>query len=106
MQIKYVKNRGVLMAFEMSEVKMALVILKSIHYHNPGQFLKDVINDIEKDTVPKLPHVIPYHMCEHCKMMMDAKDPNSFLMTTRDLAGKETSKWIHYVCKELKQRPI
>ena len=108
MQIRYHKEAGVLLVFPLSELKVALGILRAIHKIQPQDFLKEAISDIEADMQPKqLPMVNHQHICENCFMMLDDRNPNAFHMTTRNLDGKETSRWIHYVCDELKlNRPV
>lgn len=103
MQINYNKSQGVAIIFSLSELKAALSVLKAIYKVHPLDFIGRAVSDIEADLQPKqLPMVNHQHICEHCFMMLDDRDPNSFLMTTKSIDGKETSKWIHYSCKPLK----
>lgn len=108
MRINYNKSQGVTIMFGLTEMKSALSLLKAIYKAHPLDFIGQAISDIEADMQPKqLPMVNHQHICEHCFMMLDDRDPNSFLMTTKSIDGKETSKWIHYQCPELKlNRPI
>lgn len=108
MQIRYLKEAGVLLVFPHSEMKVALSILKALYKMSPEHFIGQAISDIEADLQPKqLPIVNHQHICEHCFMMLDDRDSNSFNMTTRAIDGKETSKWVHYKCPELKsKRPV
>jgi len=108
MQIRYIKGQGVVLAFAMSEMQTLVEILRALHQFTGQEFLARAIADIEKDMQPKqLPVVNHQHLCENCFMMLDDRDPNSFFMTTRSIDGKETSKWVHYVCGELKlNRPV
>ncbi len=103
MQIRYHLGTGVLLVFPNTEIHVALQILKAMQRVRPFPFIGQAISDIEADLQPKqLPMVNHFHCCEHCFMMLDDRDPNSFQMTTRSIDGKETSKWVHYVCGELK----
>lgn len=103
MQIRYVQNGGVLLVFLQSEMKVALSVLKALNKVSPLHFIGQAINDIEADMQPKqLPMVNHFHCCEHCFMMLDDRDQNSFNMTMRAIDGTETSKWVHYKCPELK----
>ena len=94
--------------FPKDEQKVALGVLRAINNVQPQDFLQEAIRDIEADMRPKLLLVVNHqHICEHCFMMLDDRDPNSFNMTTRSIDGKETSKWVHYKCPELKlNRPV
>jgi len=108
MQIRYIKGQGVVLAFAMSEMQTLVEILRALHQFTGQEFLARAIADIEKDMQPKqLPVINYFHICEHCFRELDERDPNSFLMTHKGIDGKETSKWVHYVCGELKlNRPV
>ena len=108
MMIRYVKGEGVILVFPKREQHVALAILKTIYKGTQQDFIKEAIDDIEADMKPKLLLVVNHqHICENCFMMLDDRDTNSFHMTTRAIDGTETSKWVHYVCPELKlKRPI
>lgn len=108
MQIRYQKGVGVILVFPQEEMQAVLQILKAMYKVTRYHFIGQAISDIEHDLQPKqLPVVNHQHICHHCFMMLDDSDPNSFLMTTRAIDGKETSKWVHYVCGELKiNRPV
>lgn len=103
MRIHYNKIDGVAIVFTPLETKQALAVLKAMYRSYPAHFIGQAISDIEIDLQPKqLPMVNHFRCCEHCFMMLDDRDPNSFQMTTRSIDGKETSKYIHYQCPELK----
>lgn len=106
MIIHYDKGLAIVMGFPKMEFHVVLQILKALHKVNPQDFIKQAIDDVENDMKPKILSFENNHLCEHCKMMMKSGDSNNFLMTTRDLEGKEVSKWIHYQCPQLKnERP-
>lgn len=106
--IRLIRGEGVILIFPQNERQTALGVLKAIYKVQPVDFIKEAISDIEAELRPKqLPLVNHQHICEHCFMMLDGRDPNSFLMTTRSIDGKETSKYVHYKCPELKlKRPV
>ncbi len=110
MQIRYIKGQGVVLAFAMSEMPTLLAILQAFHKITGADFIAQAIADIKLDmqlSTKKLPVVNYFHLCEHCFRELDERDPNSFLMTHKGIDGKETSKWVHYVCGELKlNRPV
>ena len=108
MKIHYNQTVGVALVFTPTEIRIALLILKAIYRGNPADFIGQAISDIEADLQPKqLPIVNHQHICEHCFMMLDKRDPNAFHMTTRSISGEEDKKWVHYKCPELKpNRPV
>lgn len=103
MQIRYQKEVGVMMYFAQSEIRVALQILRAMYKLTQIDFIQEAIVGIEADMQPKRVQMVNhFHICEHCFMEIDDRDPNAYKMTTRDLKGEENSKWIHYVCKTLK----
>ena len=105
MIIKYEKGKAIALGFQVTEFRAVIYILKAIYKVSPLAFIREAIDDIEADMKPPVLIFNNHHICEHCMMMMDERDPNSFHLTERSVDGKETSKWIHYTCKPLKQRP-
>ena len=103
MIIKHESGKAIGLGFPVTEFKTALYILKALYKATSLGFIREAIEDLEEDMKPKAITFVSDHMCEHCKMMMNVKDPNCFNMITRDLEGKEESKWIHYQCPVLKQ---
>lgn len=106
MKIYFHKKDGVAIGFDASEINTAQATLRGLYNATQNDFIKQAIDDIEKEfapEVPKLPHINYFHICQHCFRDLDSRDPNSYSMTTRDLKGKEDTKWIHYCCKPLKQ---
>lgn len=108
MQIRYHPGVGVILIFPQEEMQALLQILRAMYKVTRYHFIGQAISDIEADLQPKkLPIVNHQHICEHCFMMLDDRDPNAFHMTTRAIDGNETSKWVHYKCPELKlKRPV
>lgn len=105
MQIRYEKDAGVILVFPQSELKVALGILKAVHKVCGADFILSAINQIEEDLKPKELPMINYHsICHHCFRDLDTRDPNSYLMTTRNLKGVEDRRWIHYKCDPLKEK--
>lgn len=102
MQIRYIKGQGVVLAFPIHEIQAVLEILRALYRVSGLAFIDQAIKDIEKDLVKKIPTVNYYHICEHCFRDLDERDPNAFKMTTKNIDGEETVKWIHYVCDPLK----
>ena len=108
MQIRYDKKLGTFLYFPLSELRVALGVLKAIHKVCGADFILTAIRDMEEDLKPKALTFINYHhICELCVTEVDDRSPNAFLMTTRDLKGKENSRWTHYCCPTLKEkRPV
>ena len=108
MQVQIHVGTGVILLFPQSEMNVALAVLKALYTATGQEFLKKAISDLEELLKPKqLQFVNHFHICKLCHRDLDDRDPNSFLLTTRDLNKQEDSYWCHYVCKELKQdRPV
>lgn len=105
MQIRYQTAAGVMIVFPVSELKVALSVLKAINKVEPRDFLKEAIKDIEHDLRPKLT-LVPtknyFHLCEKCHRDMDERDANSLNLVT-----ETNDKWVHHNCPPLKKnRPV
>lgn len=88
--------------FPNSELNVVLQVLRAMYRVTQYRFIGQAISDIEADMRPQVAAVNYHHICEHCFMEVDERDPNAFRMTARAIDGKESSKWIHYKCPELK----
>lgn len=93
------------MVFPITELKVALGILKAINKVDPRDFLQEAIKDIEHDLRPKLT-LVPtknyFHLCDKCHRDIDERDENSLHLVT-----ESDDKWVHENCPALKaNRPI
>lgn len=103
MLIKYDKRVGLILGFPLKELKVALGVMRGIYKISPHRFLEEAISDLENELKQKELRVTNYHhICQNCFRDLDSRDPNAYNMTTRDLKGEEDSRWIHYVCQDLK----
>jgi len=100
MKILYNKSQGVAIQFSPSEIKIALIVLKSIHQWCGAGFIKEVIDDIEEDLKPKmLPMINYHHVCSRCCTMIDDRVGNNFV----HYVNGNTDEWRHHECHELKK---
>jgi len=98
MKIDYRQGKGISLFFPVSELKVALSILRALYTVSKLDFVMRAIIDIEEDLKPKLlPLVSHNHLCESCfRMVSDQEDNVVHLTGTVD-------KWKHKICKDLKK---
>jgi hypothetical protein len=100
MKIQYRQGKGIALYFPVSELKVALGILKAIYTIAKLPFVKEAIDDLEDDLLPrKLPFVNHHHFCESCFTEIDDRVGDNFVHYTSDKADK----WKHKICPSLKQ---
>ena len=100
MKINYLQHKMLALYFPVSELKFALAILKSIYAVAKLPFVKEAIDDITDDLLPrKIPFVSRYHVCENCTREIDEKVGDNFI----HYQSETTDKWFHRTCPPLKE---
>lgn len=103
MQINYQQGKGIGLLFPVNELKVALGILKAIYTISKLSFVKEAIDDLEDDLLPrKLPFVNHFHFCEECFMEINDMVGDNFVHYTKG----NKSWWKHRFCPPLKERGV
>ena len=83
MKIQYRQGKGIALYFPVSELKVALGILKAIYTISKLEFVHEAIKDLEDDLLPrKLPMINYFHLCCSCYRELDERDPDSLHIVT------------------------
>ncbi len=103
MQIRIDPNLGTFLYFPLSELRVALGVLKAIHKVCGAEFILTAINDIEAQLKPKLLTMVNYfHWCSTCGRDCDERDDNVMRITTDG-----DIQWRHKNCRPLNPfRPV
>lgn len=92
-------NGDILLFFLKEEIKVVLSILKAIYSVSNLQFIKDEIEDIERELRPRLTMISHYHFCHNCSCEIDDRVGDNFIHYVSDT----TDKWFHRCCPPLKE---
>ena len=98
-KIDYRQGKGIALYFPVSELPVALGILRAIYSHAKLEFVAEAIKDLEDDLLTRiLPMVNHNHLCCSCYRMLDDRDPDSLHIVT------ETDEvYKHRTCPPLKE---
>lgn len=88
-----------LLFFPKEELKVALSVLKAIYSVSRLTFVREAIEDIERELRPRLTLVSHYHYCHNCACEIDDRVGDNFIHYTSDT----DDKWFHRYCKPLKE---
>ena len=98
MKIDYRQGKGIALYFPVIELKVALGILKAIYTISKLPFVKEAIDDLEDDLLPrKIPMVSHFHYCSKCLREIDDLVGDNFIHI---IHGDD--KWIHRKCPPTK----
>jgi len=99
MEIRRLESGATILAFQPSELKIALGILKAIYTCSKLSFVKEAIDDIETELRPRLTLVSHFHFCNFCCLEIDDRVGDNFI----HYINGDKNYWRHRFCPTLKQ---
>lgn len=99
MEVHRLESGATIIAFPPQENRVALSVLKALYQVTRLTFIREAIEDLDRELTPKLRLVSHFHYCNKCQCEIDDRVGDNFI----HIQTPKDDVWVHRNCIPLKE---